>query len=276
MSIAGGLHLAFERGEKAGCETIQIFSKSPNQWQSPPLTEQQIADFKNAQQKTGIAPVICHDSYLINLASADQAANNRSREAFLDEMQRCEALAIPLLVMHPGSHLGEGVEAGISRVVESFDWLHQQTDSSELKVLLETTAGQGTNLGWQFAQIGEIISRVQDSDRLGVCIDSCHIHAAGYDITSRDGYEKTIQDFDTEIGLDKLMAFHLNDSKKAFDSRVDRHDHIGVGSIGLDAFSFLLNDERLAAVPMVLETPKGKDGFEDLENLAVLRGLINE
>jgi deoxyribonuclease-4 len=191
-------------------------------------------------------------------------------------MQRCEALDIPFLVMHPGSHLGTGLEEGIQRIIESFDQLHERTKDYDLTVLLETTAGQGTNIGFTFHQLRAIIDGVQDNRRLGVCLDTCHVFAAGYNIGTRDGYERMWQEFDDVIGLDRLKVIHLNDSKKDLGSRVDRHEHIGMGALGIDAFRFLVNDDRLLEIPMILETPKGDDCAEDKENLAILRGMIGQ
>ena len=274
MSIAGGIHKSIERGLDVGCDTIQIFNKSNNQWHAKDLSDEDIDRFKKAKDESGIDPVVCHDSYLINLASPEAGPLKKSREAFLVEMQRCEALGIPFLVMHPGSHLGTGVDAGLERIAASFDWLYERTENFKLTVLLETTAGQGTNLGFKFEQLRAIIDRTKEGERLGVCLDTCHVFAAGYDISNLDGYDRTWKEFDSIIGLDRLKAIHLNDSKKDLASRVDRHNHIGKGKLGLEAFRLLMNDERLQHVPMILETPKGDDYAEDKESLAILRGLI--
>ena len=275
MSIAGGLYKAIPRGEDVGCEAIQIFTKSNNQWRAKELADDEVARFKAAVQESQISPVIAHDSYLINLAIPEPELLERSRQAFLVEMQRAELLGIPCLVMHPGAHKGSGEEAGLRSIADSFNWLHQQTPGYQLKVLLETTAGQGSHLGYRFEQLGSIISMVEQGDRLAVCLDTCHVFAAGYDITTREGYDSMWQEFDQQLGLDRLLAIHLNDSKKGLGSRVDRHEHIGQGTLGLEPFRMLVNDTRLTHVPMVLETPKGKDYAEDKENLAVLRGLLS-
>lgn len=275
MSIAGGLEKAIARGIATGCETIQLFTKNASQWDAKPLGEADIAAFRAAAEAaTDIHPLVCHDSYLINLASPEAAALKRSREAFLHEMQRCEALGIPYIVTHPGSHLGEGVETGLARIAESFDWLFERTPDYQLLVLLETTAGQGTNLGFTFEQLRTIIDKTARGDRFGICLDTCHIFTSGYDIRDEVSYHDTFQKFDDVIGLDRLKCIHVNDSKKDLGSRVDRHDHIGRGALGLETFRLLVNDERLWRVPMILETPKGEDNAEDIENLAVLRGLI--
>jgi deoxyribonuclease-4 len=274
MSIAGGLDRAFERGNEVGCETMQIFTKSSNQWQARELSDAEVARFAGARASSGIDPVIAHDSYLINLASPDEELLDKSREAFLVEMQRCERLAIPFLVMHPGAHKDAGEEQGLQTITESFDWLYRQTPGYQLKVLLEIIAGQGTALGYRFAQLAQIIAGVEQGERLGVCLDTCHIFAAGHDITRRDGYEAMWEELDTSVGLDRLHVIHLNDSKKGVGSRVDRHEHIGQGALGLEPFRMLVNDPRLQHVPMILETPKGKDNAEDRDNLDILRGLV--
>jgi deoxyribonuclease-4 len=276
MSIAGGLEKSFARGEEVGCETMQIFTKSSNQWQAKELTDNDIERWQAALAASPITPVIAHDSYLINLASPTEELLVKSREAFLVEVERCERLAIPYLVMHPGAHKDAGEQQGLQTITESFDWVHRQTPGLQVKVLLETTAGQGSSLGHSFAQLRQIIDSVEEGDRLGVCLDTCHVFAAGYDITTREGYEATIDELDTVIGLERLRAIHLNDSKKPLGSRVDRHEHIGKGALGLEPFRMLLNDRRLTDVPMILETPKGKDNAEDLDNLATLRSLLDE
>ena len=275
MSISGGIEKALERGAEVGCEAIQIFTKSSNQWRARPLGDETVERFRAHRDKFDIRPVVAHDSYLINLASPDEPGLLRkSREAFLVEMERAERLEIPYLIMHPGSHKGDGVDAGLRRVAASFDWLHRRTEGYRLLVLLETTAGQGTNLGFAFEHLRRIIDSVAEGDRLGVCLDTCHVFAAGYDIATRDGYEKTWAEFDEVIGLERLKAIHLNDAKKDLGSRVDRHEHIGRGALGLEPFRMLLNDPRLREVPMILETPKGPDYAEDVENLATLRSLV--
>lgn len=274
MSISGGVDLAIPRGSEVGCETIQIFTKSSNQWRAKPLGDDEVQRFHSNQKEYGIEPVVAHDSYLINLASPDPVLLAKSRDAFLIEMKRAELLGIPYLVMHPGSHKGSGVETGLRLIAESLDLLHEKTIGYKLMVLLETTAGQGTNLGFTFEQLRRIIDMASDGQRLGVCLDTAHVFAAGYEITTREGYDNTWREFDDVIGIDRLKAIHLNDSKKDLGSRVDRHEHIGSGALGLEPFRMLLNDERFKHVPMILETPKGPDYAEDKENLATLRSLI--
>lgn len=273
MSIAGGTFNAFSHGEKAGCTTIQIFTKSSNQWKARELTDEEIEKFHQEQKRTGINPVIAHDSYLINLGSPDEALLKKSRESFLMEMERCEKLKIPNLVTHPGSHIDKGENWGIKRIAESISWLHERTGGSEVRITLETTAGQGSNLGYKFEQIAFMIEQSLEPERLAVCIDTCHIFAAGYDITTEKAYEKTISEFDRIIGLDKLAVIHFNDSKKGLGSKVDRHEHIGKGEIGKEPFGFFMRDKRFEKIPKLLETPKGADGNMDKVNLAILRKL---
>ena len=276
MSIAGGVFNAFAQGEEFGCTTIQIFTKSSNQWRAKELSDEEVRKYHSEQKRTGINPVIAHDSYLINLGSPDDALIKKSREAFLVEMQRCETLKIPCLVTHPGSHLGKGEEWGIERIAQSLDWLHERTEGFKVKVALETTAGQGTNLGYRFEQIASMIEQTSEPDRLAVCLDTCHIFAAGYDITTKKAYDKTISEFDRIIGLKRLAAIHVNDSKKELGSMVDRHSHIGEGNIGEEAFGFFMRDKRFEKIPKLLETPKGDGGEMDRINLEKLRKLAEK
>jgi len=274
MSIAGGVDQAPLRAQTIGINAVQIFVKSSNQWRAKPLTDAEIDSFKKNVRACGIDIIFGHDSYLINLAAPDPGNRKKSLDAFHIEMERCEALGLPYLVMHPGSHTGSGEEAGIRHIIESFDLLHARTKSYKLKVLIETTAGQGDNVGYRFEHIAQIIDGVKEKGRLGVCFDTCHVYAAGYDIKTEGGYKKVMAEFDNIIGFDKLHAFHLNDSKKGCGSRVDRHEHLGKGELGLAVFKCLMNDKRFDKVPMVLETPKSEDLHEDVENLKVLRKLI--
>jgi len=274
MSIAGGLHLAFARIHEVQGESLQIFLSNQRQWQTVPLTSQMVEDFRQQWKENDCMPVAAHDSYLINLAAPDPTTLERSVAAFADELQRAAALGIPFLITHPGSHRGEGVEAGLERFVENMDRAITRSKTSTVMVLIENTAGQGTNLGSTFEEISFIISESQYGDGLGVCFDTSHAFAAGYDIRTRATYEDTLSKFDQIIGLEKLKFFHINDSKRPLDSRVDRHEHIGEGEIGLAGFRLLLNDPRFRQHPMVLETPKGKELKEDKENLRVLRSLI--
>jgi len=274
MSIAGGLHLAFDRIQEVQGESLQIFLSNQRQWQTVPLTSQMVEDFRQQWKENDYMPVAAHDSYLINLAAPDPKTLEKSVAAFADELQRAATLGIPFLITHPGSHRGEGVEAGLERFVENMDRAITRSKTSTVMVLIENTAGQGTNLGSTFEEISFIISESQYADSLGVCFDTSHAFAAGYDIRTRVTYEDTLSKFDQIIGLERLKFFHINDSKRPLDSRVDRHEHIGKGEIGLEGFRLLLNDSRFRQHPMVLETPKGKELKEDKENLRVLRSLI--
>jgi deoxyribonuclease-4 len=274
MSIAGGLHLAFARIQEVQGESLQIFLSNQRQWKTTPLTSEMVTEFRQQWKENDYMPVAAHDSYLINLAAPDPTTLEKSVAAFADELQRAAALGIPFLITHPGSHRGEGVEAGLERFVENMDRAITRSKTSTVMILIENTAGQGTNLGSTFEEISFIISESQYGDRLGVCFDTTHAFAAGYDIRTRVTYEDTLSKFDHIIGLEKLKFFHINDSKRPLDSRVDRHEHIGEGEIGLVGFRLLLNDPRFRQHPMVLETPKGKELKEDKENLRVLRSLI--
>jgi deoxyribonuclease-4 len=273
MSIAGGAFNAFAQGEDAGCTAIQIFTKSSNQWKAKELTDEEVDKFHSEQKRTKISPVVAHDSYLINLGSPDEALLKKSRDAFLVEMQRCEKFKIPYLVTHPGSHLERGEEWGVQRIAESIGWLHRQAEGFNVRIALETTAGQGSNLGYKFEQIASMIEQAEQPERLAVCLDTCHIFAAGYDITTEEAYRKTISEFDRIIGLEKLAVIHFNDAKKGLGSRIDRHEHIGKGEIGKKAFGFFMRDRRFDDIPKLLETPKGDDGEMDKVNLAILRKL---
>jgi len=277
MSIEGGLHKAFERIIFVKGESLQIFSKNQRQWAAPPLTDLEIKQFKEAWEQWGRGPVAVHDSYLINLANPDPKKSNRAVGSFADEIERAGLLDIPYLIMHPGSHVGSGIEAGLKQLTSNLDLAFAKAaEAQSVMVLLETTAGQGTGLGSSFEELAYIINNSRYGDRLGVCFDTCHTFAAGYDISTRKGYNKTFSDFDTIIGLERLKFFHLNDSKRGPGSRVDRHTHIGKGEIGLTGFRLLMNDPRFTHHPMVLETPKGKDLKEDRENLDLLRRLLKK
>jgi deoxyribonuclease-4 len=275
MSVEGGLHKALERIGRVKGEALQIFSKNQRQWRVPELTDAEISDFLAAWQQWGKGPVAAHDSYLINLANPDIAKASRAVGAFTDEITRADRLNIPYLIMHPGSHVGGGIDAGLEHLTNNLDRAFEQTkDAQSVMVLLETTAGQGTGIGASFEEIAYVLAHSQFPERLGVCLDTCHVFAAGYDIRSKTAYQKTFTAFDEIIGLDRLKFFHINDSKKELGSRVDRHEHIGKGKIGLEGFRLLLNDRRFKNHPMVLETPKEKDLKEDIENLKLLRSLI--
>ena len=274
MSIAGGVDKSLLLGKTVDCDAIQIFTKSSRQWAAKPYTKEEVELFDLNRKVTGITTVIAHDSYLLNLGSPDGTLRKRSVGAFIDELERCEILGVSNLVAHPGAHVGAGEDAGIRTIAGSLDEVHKACPGYRTKVTLEITAGQGSNLGYRFEQIGNIIEATKESDRLRVCFDTEHAFAAGYDIRTKEGYERTFSEFDEMIGIEVLAAFHLNDSKKEFNSRVDRHEHIGKGHIGVEAFRFLLNDQRFWGLPMCLETPKGPDLAEDRENLTLLRSLL--
>ncbi len=274
MSISGGLYTACERGRRAGCDIIQIFSKNQQQWRARPLTGAEIARFKEAQQSEGVPVVMVHDSYLINLAAPGDELWHRSIDAFREELERCAALGIPYLVTHPGAHVGSGEEAGLHRVADALNQLFDAGAGAGVTVLLETTAGQGSSLGRRFEELARLIELTRQAERVGVCVDTCHIFAAGYDIRSAEAYAVTMAELERIIGLERVKAFHLNDSQKDLGSRVDRHAHIGEGRIGIEGFRALVNDQRFAGLPMVLETPKEEDLADDVRNLATLRSLV--
>jgi deoxyribonuclease-4 len=273
MSISGGVHLAPGRGKEAGCSVIQVFTQNSNQWRGKMPSDSDAALFREKRAESGLRDIVSHDIYLVNLASAPGETRDKSMIAFQEEMQRCSRLGIDKIVMHPGSHLGEGEETGLKRIAESFNILFSTTPEFTGKVLLENTAGQGTNLGYKFNHLKMIIEASDYPDRFGVCLDTCHSFAAGYDLTTAAGYDATFEEFDRLIGLQRLACFHLNDSKKGLDSHVDRHEHIGQGTLGLEPFRMLLNDARFKAVPKILETPKGDNDEMDAVNLGILRGL---
>jgi deoxyribonuclease-4 len=274
MSIAGGHERAIERASEFDMTACQIFTKNANQWNAKPIDPAAAERFRARWGESGVRDLVAHDSYLINLASPDDALREKSRLAFRDELDRCELLGVPSLVTHPGGHMGDGVEAGIARVADAINRIHAERPAGTTTTLLETTAGQGTALGRTFEELAEIIALVDDGTRVAVCFDTCHAFAAGYDLRDASAYAATMDAFAATVGLDRIRAFHLNDSKKGLGSRVDRHAAIGEGELGLDAFSFLLNDPRFAGLPGILETPKGDDGEEDRRNLSTLRGLV--
>ena len=273
MSIAGGHERAIERAEAFGMVACQLFTKNANQWYAKPIDPAAAERFRERWIASGVRDLVAHDSYLINLASPDDGLREKSRLAFRDELDRCQILGVPVLVTHPGGHMGDGVEAGLARVAEALNRIFAERPDGTTTVLLETTAGQGTALGRTFEELAGIIELVEDKGRVGVCFDTCHAFAAGYELRDQPGYEATMAAFDATIGLDRLRAFHLNDSKKGLGSRVDRHAGIGDGELGTDAFGFVLGDPRFAGLPGILETPKGDDGEEDRRNLATLRAL---
>lgn len=275
MSISGGLHLAIDRAVASGCNVLQIFTRNSNQWRGKPVSDADVALFRSKFAASGLHEVVSHDIYLINLASPPGETRDKSLAAFRDELETCVRLGINKIVMHPGSHLADSPQTGLTRVIEAFDQLFSLVPQFEGRVLIETTAGQGSNLGRTFEELGAIINGSRFPEKFGVCFDTCHTFAAGYDTASEEGYRDTMGQFDRLIGLERLHCFHLNDSKKGLGSRVDRHEHIGQGTLGLNPFRFILNDSRFAAVPKILETPKGDNDEMDAVNLGVLRGLVD-
>lgn len=275
ISTSGGVEKSIERAKEIKCESIQIFTKNNNQWSGKPLTDESIKEFKEGIKKENIKFTCSHDSYLINLCSSDKTISKKSYESFLDELQRAEQLTLNGIVMHPGAHVGAGEEEGIKNLCKAFNVILKETKGFKSLILLETTAGQGTNIGYRFEQLKSILENVSAPERFGICLDTCHVYAAGYDISTKAGYEKTFSEFHKIIGIDQLKMFHLNDSKKELSSRVDRHDHIGEGKIGKDGFRFLVNDTRFKNLPMIIETPKEDDFVKyDTKNLNLLRSLL--
>ncbi len=272
VSTAGGLHNAIKNGDKLRCDVIQIFLQNPNQWKPKPIAAVVVEKFKAAWRESPIRAVVAHDIHLSNLASPKPDVLAKSRAQFQAQMELAAQLGISGIVTHLGAHLGEGESFGLKRLTESFDELFETTDAPEVTVLLETTAGQGTNLGYLFEHLRDVIAMSRYPARFGVCFDTCHVFAAGYDMRTAAGCEAVFALFDAVIGLERLQAFHLNDAKSAYRSRVDRHAHIGEGNIGSAAFAFIVNDARFAEVPLIIETPELKTMHE--VNLATLRGLV--
>jgi deoxyribonuclease-4 len=283
LSIAGGLPRAVDRAVASRCESLQIFTKSAGQWRARPLPADEIALFRTRVEETGVRPVIAHNSYLINLAAADPVLRAQSLAALGEEIDRAEALGLDGLVMHPGAYTTGTEESGIRLIADGLRALLRVRRRGRVRILLEQTAGQGTNLGHRFEHLAAIIAQLDGARRIGVCLDTCHLLAAGYDLCTEAGYADTFQQFERMIGIDRLAAFHMNDSKKPCGSRVDRHEHIGKGCLGLEPFRRLVNDPRFSALPMLLETPKldtpesrrrsDADPW-DRRNLRTLRGLL--
>ncbi len=276
MSMAGGHDRAVRAAHSVGFTSVQVFTKSNNQWRAAPLTDAHVSAFRAALAETGVAEPVGHTSYLINLGSPDDTLWEKSIDALVVEIERGEALGLVDLVMHPGAHVGTGEEAGLVRIARGIDEAHRRTTGVTLKIALETTAGQGTCLGHRFEHLGRLLELVKEPERLGVCVDTCHIFAAGYPLGTRSEYDGTMAELDQHVGLSRVRVWHLNDSLKGLGSRVDRHAGIGLGKLGLEPFRFVVNDRRFRGVPMILETPKGEDeSGQDLDavNLSVLRGL---
>ncbi len=274
LSIAGGVDQAFDRAEALKCTSFQIFTKSSRQWEAKDLEPAVIERYHRRQQETGIAVVVCHATYLLNIGTTDDVIWQRSTQALANELKRCELLKIPYLVLHPGAHMGSGVEAGIARVVQALDKVHERWPDYRVKIALELTAGQGSTLGATFAEVAQMLAGCRQKERLAVCFDTCHALAAGYEFRTPASYRALMAEFDQVIGLDRLKVIHFNDSEKDLGSHVDRHAHVGEGRIGLAPFGYFLNDPRFKEVPFLLETPKDNDPEDDIRNLEKLRGLI--
>jgi deoxyribonuclease-4 len=285
MSITGGLHKALERGQSIGCETIQLFTRNNARWKAKARTPEELDLYRETLAQTNIAPVVAHAIYLINLASPEKRVHTLSNGAFREELARCHEAGIPYLVLHPGSHKGKGLEQGIARIARNIREAYAEHPEYTVVTLLENTAGQGDTIGRTFEELAQIeaLCRESSADKLhpadacphiGYCFDTAHALASGYDIRAAEGYEETMARFDEVLGLERLRCFHLNDSKEALGSHHDRHEQIGQGEVGLETFRLLLNDARFADRPMLLETPKDDDLHQDVENLALLRSLI--
>ncbi|MBU0986144.1 MAG: deoxyribonuclease IV [Proteobacteria bacterium] len=275
FSIAKGLHAALYEAQAYGCNALQIFTKNANSWKERSLTTNDIEQFELAREKTGIMSIASHTSYLINLAGGDAKKHEMSCHALKQELVRSSMLGIPFVVLHPGSHMGYGESEGVRRIAESINKILAQVSDLKALLLLETTAGQGSSIGHTFEQLASIVDKIENKAAMGFCLDTSHIFAAGYDIRTRSAYQKTIRAFDAVAGTERLYLIHLNDSKKDLGSRVDRHEHIGQGSIGLQAFEWFMNDPRFTDIPKIIETPKASEGKDyDHVNLNTLRGLL--
>lgn len=272
VSIAGGLLNAPHNGVESGCDVIQVFTKNQMQWKVAELTEKAVAEFKQAEKDSGVKAVCVHASYLINLGGFEPYKLQRSRKNFIVEMERAEALGIPYLVVHPGSHMGKGEAEGLQKISDSLNYVFGQRPDFEVKVLLETTAGQGDNLGYEFEHLAKIKSKVERKEKIGVCVDTCHIFAAGYDFRTEETYEEMIKQLDGIIGIDQVGIMHTNDSLRELGSKRDRHAHIGEGDIGLEGFAHFMNDSRFENIPFILETPGGVN--QDRANIQKLKDLI--
>lgn len=274
MSVAGGLHNAIDDALAVESDAVQIFTKNQRQWAAKPIADADAALFRQKFNDSGLKSVVAHNSYLINMASPKDDLWAKSVAAMQDELERCELLEVPFLVAHPGSHVGSGREVGLDRIVEALEQIHSALPGYSVRTLLETTAGQGTNLGSSFDDLAYLMERVSAPDRLGVCFDTCHVFVAGYDIRTPSAHEVTMNEFDRIIGLGQIEAFHFNDSINELGSRKDRHELIGKGMIGADGFRNFMRDERFAGKPALLETDKGDDLAEDRAALALLRSLV--
>lgn len=272
VSIAGGVDLAIARGVALRCEAIQIFNKNNNQWKAFTLADDVVVRYKRALKASAIRPVVSHASYLINLATTDQALWEKSRDSFAEELERCDRLGVPYLVVHPGSHMGAGEETGIARVAQALNEIYAR-HKFKCVTCIEHTAGQGNHIGYKFEHLAAIRKQMGDKKKFGVCLDTCHLVAAGYDYSTPEKYAAMMRAFDKTVGLKTLKVVHFNDSKTPLGSRVDRHDHIGKGTVGKSGFRSFLTDPRLSEIPGLLETPTDGTGRDEKRNLAALRKL---
>ncbi|MBO8130199.1 MAG: deoxyribonuclease IV [Candidatus Marinimicrobia bacterium] len=272
ISISGGVENAPARGKQLGCDAMQIFTSNQMQWKGRPITDEAKVNYLKSMKENNIKVTISHDSYLINLGSPDKAKLEKSRQAFLEEIDRCDKLGIELLVFHPGSHMGKGEDYCLKIIAESIDYMVEQRPDSNISFVLETTAGQGSNVGYTFEQLRKIIELSSYPERFGICFDTCHAYAAGYDIVSFKGYKDTWTKFDDILGLERLKVFHLNDSKKELGSRIDRHCNLGDGYLGWETFYKIINDERFKELPMILETPGGDENYA--KEIAILKKAL--
>lgn len=276
MSAAGGADKAIDRALSIGCTAMQLFVKNNMQWFAPPFAEKEIRAFLDHPRRGELRSIFAHSGYLINLAATSAEFHGKSLRSLREELVRADQIQMPFLVLHPGAHMGAGVEAGLQKVVASLDEIFAAIPQVKTRVALETTAGQGSSLGHTFEHLATIMEKVREPERLCVCIDTAHLFAAGYDIGTAAGVKKVFAEFDKRIGFDRLVAIHLNDSKTALNSHVDRHEHIGKGKIGVEAFRYVMNEPRFVKIPKVLETPKGKEMAEDVENMKTLRAMIGK
>lgn len=272
VPITGGVFNAPAHGQAIGAEAIQIFTRNQMQWACRPLREEEAAAFREAVAKSGVRRVLTHGSYLMNLASPNPEFLAKSRDCLVTEIERCDQLAIPYVVLHPGAHMGQGEDEGLSAIARSLDAVLERTEGRDVMPLLEVTAGQGSCLGYRFEHLAAIFDRVREPDRVGICLDTCHLYAAGYDLASPEGYERTLRDFGRLVGMGKLKAIHLNDSKRERGSRVDRHARAGEGVMGLETFARIVNDRRFRGLPLVVETPGPLAEWK--KEIARLRALV--
>jgi deoxyribonuclease-4 len=274
LSTKGGVCTIFERAKRVDAKAIALFSKNASQWKAKPLEAEVCADFQRLRAELGNPPILVHAAYLINLATTNAEFLAKSIAGMIDELERARRLGADAVVLHPGAHMGAGTDEGIDQIARSLDTIHAAIPDNPVVTLLETAAGQGSCLGCTYAELGAILKRVDEPSRLGICIDTCHVFSAGYDIRTEDGWDRMIDEVEREVGIENVGAFHLNDSKRPLGARVDRHQHIGDGEIGLEPFGFVLNDPRFARVPKVLETPKPDEFEADIRNLTRLRSLL--